>query len=129
MSTKNRSSYPPLPEGAQVDFLAPDLALLSFPLHDPKLPDSLTVAERDVAVRVYRGATNGEIASARGVSAKTVARQLESIYRKLGVASRRELVLRLLAEQRTVPPVPKSKEANERARAARPSSATRGRAP
>lgn len=90
---------PPLPGGAEVWFLAPDLALLSFPLADPVLPACLTEAESDVARRVLDGASNDDIARARGVSIKTVGNQLESIYRKLGVASRYELVLRLVTPE------------------------------
>jgi DNA-binding CsgD family transcriptional regulator len=85
----------PLPNGAQVEFLADDLAVLSFPLPTPRLPAVLTEAEREVARLVYAGARNDDIARARGVSLKTVANQLDSIYRKLGVGSRSELVLSL----------------------------------
>ncbi|MBX3226124.1 MAG: helix-turn-helix transcriptional regulator [Labilithrix sp.] len=49
---------------------------------------ALTAAERDVARLVARGATNAEIARARGTSARTVANQVQSIMRKLEVASR-----------------------------------------
>lgn len=69
--------------------------LLSFPLPQAGIPAALTEAEQDVALRVYRGASNAEIARERGVSSKTIGKQLESIYRKLGVSSRTELVLRL----------------------------------
>jgi DNA-binding CsgD family transcriptional regulator len=85
----------PLPEGASVDFLGPDLALLELPEPEMRVPPALTQAEEDVALRVFRGETNESIARARGVSPKTVGNQLESIFRKLGVASRAELVLLL----------------------------------
>lgn len=88
--------YPSLPRGAQVEILAPGLARLSFPLPEPVIPATLTAAERDVALRVFHGASNTEIARERGVTAKTIAKQLDSIYRKVGVASRCELITRLL---------------------------------
>ena len=87
----------PLPPGARVQLLADDLALISFPLREAELPESLSDAEADVATRVFQGESNAEIAEARGVSVRTVAKQLERIYRKLGVASRAELVLALRA--------------------------------
>jgi DNA-binding CsgD family transcriptional regulator len=87
---------PPMPAGAQVHRLTEDLALLSFPLAAIELPpNALSPAEEEVALLVYAGASNKEIARARGVSPRTVGNQLESIYRKLGVGSRAELVLRL----------------------------------
>lgn len=53
--------------------------------------DPLTSRERDVADAVARGATNREVADAAGVSVRTVENQLQAVYRKLGVAGRREL--------------------------------------
>lgn len=85
----------PVPEGAEVEYLADDIALLSFPLPQAEVPEALSPAEQEVALQVFAGASNEEIARARGVSTKTVGNQLESIYRKLGVTSRTELVLRL----------------------------------
>jgi DNA-binding CsgD family transcriptional regulator len=60
------------------------------------LPASLTRAEREVAWLVVEGASNGEIARQRRTAERTVANQLQAIYTKLGVGSRRELVTRLL---------------------------------
>jgi two-component system nitrate/nitrite response regulator NarL len=48
--------------------------------------------EREIAGMVMRGLSNREIAAARGTSENTVANQLKAIFRKLGVASRIELV-------------------------------------
>jgi len=94
--TKGRDSETvPMPEGMQVEHLSDDLALLSFPLTDAELPEALTPAQQEVALLVYAGASNKAIAQARGVSPKTISNQLDSIYRKLGVGSRAELVLRL----------------------------------
>jgi DNA-binding CsgD family transcriptional regulator len=41
---------------------------------------------------VASGGSNREVAQAAGVSVRTVEHQLNSAYRKLGLASRRELV-------------------------------------
>ncbi len=51
----------------------------------------LTSAEREIAELVLAGATNKEIAGSRGGSSRTVANHLQSVFRKLGVASRAEL--------------------------------------
>ena len=85
----------PLPEGAWAEKLSDDLSLIAFALPEAELPDALTLAEQEVALQLYAGASQREIAETRGVSVKTIGNQLESIYRKLGVSSRVELVLRL----------------------------------
>ncbi|MCE9575265.1 MAG: LuxR C-terminal-related transcriptional regulator [Deltaproteobacteria bacterium] len=54
----------------------------------------LTRAELAVARLVLEGRTTARIAALRGTSARTVSHQLSSIYRKLGIASRRELLAR-----------------------------------
>jgi DNA-binding CsgD family transcriptional regulator len=59
---------------------------------------SLTAAERDVVQRVVDGRSNAEIARARGTAVSTVANQLASIFRKLGVGSRFELIAGLRDE-------------------------------
>lgn len=91
----------PLPEGAVMERLDEGLALLSVPLPEATLPDALTQAEADIALRVFEGASNRDIARARGVSDKTIANQLEVIFDKLQVSSRAELVL--LLKGRPVP--------------------------
>ena len=48
----------------------------------------LSAAEREVASDAAAGLSNAAIAKKRGRSARTIANQLASIYRKLGVASR-----------------------------------------
>jgi DNA-binding NarL/FixJ family response regulator len=53
--------------------------------------DSLTQAERAVAARLLEGRSNAEIARLRRTSARTVANQVASIFRKLDVGSRSEL--------------------------------------
>ncbi len=53
----------------------------------------LSRRERDVALQVYAGRDNREIAAALGISAKTVAGHLNSAIAKLGVRSRAQLAL------------------------------------
>jgi DNA-binding NarL/FixJ family response regulator len=53
--------------------------------------DGLTRSEREVIDRARRGVSNAAIARERGSAARTVANQLASAYRKLGVSSRAEL--------------------------------------
>jgi DNA-binding CsgD family transcriptional regulator len=51
----------------------------------------LTSAEREVALLALAGKSNNEIAEARHCSVRTVANQLQSVFRKLGIRSRAEL--------------------------------------
>jgi DNA-binding CsgD family transcriptional regulator len=75
-----------------------ELGVLALADAPPRIPKNLTGAEREVAALVFDGLSNLEIAGSRDTSPRTVANQLSSIYRKLGVSSRRELV-RLLAKR------------------------------
>lgn len=65
---------------------------------------ALTVAEREVVRAVADGHDDDTIATLRGTARSTVRNQLASIFRKLGVGSRVELVARVLA------PAPKRDE-------------------
>ena len=64
--------------------------LLSFKVPTRHRPQ-LTFAERDVLRGVARGCTQAQIAAGRGSSARTVANQIASLFRKFGVSSRLEL--------------------------------------
>jgi DNA-binding NarL/FixJ family response regulator len=55
------------------------------------LPDILTPREADVLDQLQLGRSNGEIAQALCVSIETVRTHARSVFRKLGVHSRREL--------------------------------------
>jgi DNA-binding CsgD family transcriptional regulator len=57
-----------------------------------RIDERLTPAEAEVARSMAAGLTNDEIALGRRTSSRTVANQVASIFRKLGVGSRRELV-------------------------------------
>jgi DNA-binding CsgD family transcriptional regulator len=76
-----------------------EYALLEFPWPAVTLPDGLSPAERDVARRVAEGQSLPEIAKSRETSVHTVGNQLRSIYAKLGIGNRNELVR--LCRQRT----------------------------
>jgi DNA-binding NarL/FixJ family response regulator len=67
-----------------------EYVVFRFP-HEEAHLTSLSPAEREVARAVMEGKSNLAIARARGVSERTVANQVASIFRKLGVGSRLEL--------------------------------------
>lgn len=80
--------------------LGGDVVLFSWDVNvaaDPRPDDALhrlSASEREVLVKVVAGATNREIARARGVSERTVANQMASLLRKLDATSRFELIHR-----------------------------------
>ncbi|WP_394847853.1 LuxR C-terminal-related transcriptional regulator [Pendulispora brunnea] len=61
-------------------------------------PKGLSASERAVLLGVLCGKTNAEIAQARRSSVRTVANQVASAFRKLGVSSRGELAARMFRE-------------------------------
>jgi len=61
---------------------------------------SLSAREREIAERVSQGARNREIATEFGITEGTVKVHLHRIYRKLGIASRGELMLLTLGRTR-----------------------------
>ncbi len=68
-----------------------EMAVLSFTVEARNV---LTEAERDTAIAACRGLSNAEISAQRGVSVRTVANQLASLFQKLGIRSRAELAAR-----------------------------------
>ena len=68
-----------------------EVVLLSF---TPSDRARLTEAERDVALAVTRGLSNAEIAKLRAGAPRTIANQVATIMKKLGVCSRVELAAR-----------------------------------
>ncbi|HEY0469258.1 MAG TPA: helix-turn-helix transcriptional regulator [Polyangiaceae bacterium] len=67
---------------------------------DGALADRLTSAERAIAEGVARGWSNARIAAERGVAASTVAKQLQTIFDKLGLENRSRLA-RAITEGRS----------------------------
>jgi len=59
---------------------------------------SLTPREREVLAALARGASTAEIAAELFLSAHTVRDHIKTVFEKLGVSSRSELVTRLFAE-------------------------------
>ena len=69
------------------------VVVFTFPIaHDEP---HLTEAERAVALHLMAGASNAEIAAARGCAVRTVCNQVQSLFKKLGVRSRAELAAKL----------------------------------
>jgi len=104
-----------LPEKAQFSILQTEtetLVLVSLPETDPlvgaraALPQ-LTAAELSVLRYVLVGHSDDAIARARKRSVRTIGHQIASIYRKVGVSSRRELLAALRAPSDTANPPPK----------------------
>lgn len=74
-----------------IDAVDERYVLLSWSMSPPANWDLLTGAELQVAAALVEGASNRQIATSRGSSVRTVANQVASIFRKLGVRSRGEL--------------------------------------
>jgi DNA-binding CsgD family transcriptional regulator len=80
------------------------VAVIISPTRDPELASlivqayGLTARERDVAGFVLRGRSTQEIAEAMHVTRYTVQDHLKSIFEKVGVRSRRELVAQLFLQ-------------------------------
>ena len=58
---------------------------------DPAAPDALTAAERNVVVRVARGATNSEVAADLHLAVSTVKTHLNRVQSRLGLRNRVEI--------------------------------------
>jgi DNA-binding CsgD family transcriptional regulator len=71
-----------------------DIVILSFAIPNAGVGVVLTPAESDVLQHLRDGRTNAEIAALRATSPRTVANQIASLFQKLGVSSRLELVTR-----------------------------------
>src|SRR4051794_25317076 len=67
------------------------IAIFTFPV-SAQSRGILTPAERAVVTAILDGKSNAAIALARSTSVRTVANQVASIFKKLGVGSRAELV-------------------------------------
>jgi DNA-binding NarL/FixJ family response regulator len=69
-----------------------EMIVLAFPIDDLAANATLTPAEHAIVTALESGKSNAEIARERGTSARTVANQIASVFRKLKVGSRAELV-------------------------------------
>jgi DNA-binding NarL/FixJ family response regulator len=68
--------------------------LFSWESEPPRDVSALSKAEREVLSAITEGASNREIALCRGVSERTIANQVAGLLRKVGAASRYELIRR-----------------------------------
>lgn len=75
-----------------------EYVVVSIPLRRPAAFAELNRAEIEVVEAALAGAPQREIARARGVSVRTVANQLASAFRKLGVGSVIEIASLVAAE-------------------------------
>lgn len=88
---------PPAPEGLEITEFrvgAQRYAVFSLPATSVLFPGGLTETEWLVGLMALAGHSNATMAAMRGVAPRTIANQLASIYRKLGVNSRGELAAR-----------------------------------
>jgi DNA-binding NarL/FixJ family response regulator len=69
-----------------------EYAVLSYRLPSNEPPATLSASERSVYRALLAGHGNAAIAEQRGRSLRTVANQVASIFAKLGVGSRAELL-------------------------------------
>ena len=72
-----------------------EYVVASLPAADPALCDELTDAETQITRAILEGLSDAEIASRRGTSKSTVRNQIASIFEKMDVESRFELVARI----------------------------------
>jgi DNA-binding CsgD family transcriptional regulator len=83
------------PAGLVAEQFAVDgVEFVAFTWDSPRDVSTLTPAERAVFDMLLQGASNAAIARARAGSVRTVANQVASIFQKLGVGSRYELIAR-----------------------------------
>lgn len=76
--------------------VADDALLIgATPLLDDAKLENLTEAERAVLALLITGSTNNDIAMRRKVSPRTVANQVQSVFRKFDARSRGDLMARL----------------------------------
>lgn len=89
---------PPGTEARLVEVGGEELLVFRVPLKRLALHESLSDAEREVAALALAGLSNSEIGRRRGTSGRTVANQMATIFRKLGVSSRNELALNVVVK-------------------------------
>ena len=82
---------------AEVAVAGERLLVGAYPLVDEVAVALLSGAERAVVALIMLGSTNAHIATRRGTTERTVANQVQSIFRKLEARSRSELAVRIQA--------------------------------
>ena len=82
---------------AEVAVAGERLLVGAYPLVDEVAVALLSGAERAVVALIVLGSTNAHIATRRGTTERTVANQVQSIFRKLEARSRSELAIRIQA--------------------------------
>lgn len=85
------SAYPPPPMSRTTTARPAPVPTAAPPASADGTGQALTAEERTVAQMVVAGASNKQVAAALYVSVRTVELRLTSIYRKLGISSRKEL--------------------------------------
>jgi DNA-binding NarL/FixJ family response regulator len=65
----------------------------------PRAERGLTKREQEIVDLLLRGQSNKEIASQLGVSDQTIKNQLTTLYRKMDVSSRLELVVKAVNQR------------------------------
>jgi DNA-binding NarL/FixJ family response regulator len=73
--------------------------VISLPRPDLRLSEALPPAELSVVKSLIEGACYEEIAQMRGTSTRTIANQITTVFRRLKVSGRSELLSQLFAEQ------------------------------
>lgn len=92
VSERPTTSADEAPAGLRGTWIAPDaLIAFSIPIPETLAWPQLSPAERVIALLALQGLSTAAIGERRNVTARTVAHQLDSVYRKLGVQSRGEL--------------------------------------
>src|SRR5258706_360202 len=87
-------AIPSTPTGLRyIEFAAAEgeMAIFTYPVAASSEP-ALTTAERAVVAAILEGKSNAQIARERARSVRTIANQVASIFKKLEVGSRAELV-------------------------------------
>ena len=88
---------PPGLDVERVDIGGETVLVFTWPTAEAHDVPDLTVAERAVLHAITEGQSNAAIARSRRTSLRTVANQVASLFRKLGVRSRHQLVAKLAA--------------------------------
>lgn len=78
-------------ETLRVEIAGEQYLLIGIPQEERRPDWAVTPAERVLIEGILAGRSNRELADQRGTALRTIANQLQTLYRKLGVTSRAEL--------------------------------------